>query len=69
MHGGTITGTVKARGAPDGRGRGRAAAMPTRSRRYKYVERLDYDQLRDFVVYVDSPVAASTVRRRRSNRR
>jgi plastocyanin len=48
---GTITGTVKAQAteAPGGRAGGGAYA----SRRYKFVERLDYDQLRDFVVYID----------------
>ena len=45
---GTIVGTVRARGAetaPTASGDGAYA-----SRRYKFVERLDYDQLRDFVV-------------------
>ncbi|MBI2511519.1 MAG: carboxypeptidase regulatory-like domain-containing protein [Opitutae bacterium] len=48
---GTITGTVIARGAtdaPDATG-GDAYA----SRRYKFVERVDYDQLHDFVVNIE----------------
>jgi plastocyanin len=53
---GTITGTV--RGAPP---KGAAAAEGEGggaydSRRYKYVEKIDYDHLRDFVVYIDQDV-------------
>ena len=48
---GTITGTVRAQGAePATTGSGGGAYA---SRRYKFVERVDYDQLRDFVVYID----------------
>lgn len=49
---GTINGTVRgapAAGAPDARAGGGAYD----SRRYKYVEKIDYDRLRDFVVYLD----------------
>jgi len=56
---GTITGTVKAQSAapaPTGGGGGDAYA----SRRYKFVERVDYDQLHDFVVYVDQPIPGAT---------
>jgi hypothetical protein len=51
---GIIVGTVRAHGTeePSGGAGGGAYA----SRRYKFVERLDYDQLRDFVVYVDQPI-------------
>ena len=55
---GTITGTVRAQGAEaaaPGSGGGAYA-----SRRYKFVERLDYDQLRDFVVYIDQPFPGAT---------
>ena len=59
VHGGTITGTVKAKGAPESAAGAAAGGDAYQSRRYKYAERLDYDQLRDFVVYVDSPVAGA----------
>lgn len=53
--GGTITGTVTAQGppAPVEAGGGGAYA----SRRYKFVEKLDYASLRDFVVNIDQLVA------------
>jgi plastocyanin len=51
---GTITGTVHAQGAPEAADAGGNGAYA--SRRYKFVERIDYDQLRDFVVHIDSPV-------------
>ncbi len=56
---GTITGTVTARGpsTPGEAGGGGAYS----SRRYKFVEKIDYDSLRDFVVNIDqlvSPPAA-----------
>jgi len=48
---GTITGTVHAQSAePAATGGGGGAYA---SRRYKFVERVDYEQLRDFVVYID----------------
>lgn len=55
---GTITGTVKARSAQEETGGGGGGAYA--SRRYKFVERLDYDQLRDFVVYVDHTFTGKT---------
>lgn len=48
---GTITGTVTARGAPEVAGGGGGDKYA--SRRYKFVERLDYSKLSDFIVYVD----------------
>ena len=55
---GTITGTVKAQGvAPAGGGAGGGAYA---SRKYKFVERLDYNQLRDFVVYIDQVIPGAT---------
>ena len=53
---GTIAGTVRAAPPP-------GAAEPAgggayESRRYKFAEKIDYDHLRDFVVYVDQPVTA-----------
>lgn len=58
LQGGTITGTVQARGAAAAPGG--AAGDAYGSRRYKFVERLDYDQLTDFVVYVDQPTPGAT---------
>ena len=52
---GTITGTVEAvaPAPPDSAG----AAGAYASRRYKFVDKLDYEQLKDFVVYIDQLVA------------
>ncbi|QYM80363.1 hypothetical protein K0B96_07070 [Horticoccus luteus] len=54
--GGTITGTVSAKGmlptSDAGEGGGAYA-----SRRYKFVEKMDYVHLRDFVVSIDEPMA------------
>lgn len=53
---GTITGTVRAQpAAAANEGAGDSAYG---SRRYKFVERVDYDRLQDFVVSIDGPVAA-----------
>lgn len=55
---GTISGTVGATppaGAPESAGGGGAYD----SRRYKFAERIDYERLRDFIVYVDQPVMAA----------
>lgn len=55
---GTITGHVAARavaGTGDGGGGGAYA-----SRRYKFVERIDYDHLSDFVVYIDQVIPHTT---------
>jgi plastocyanin len=53
---GTIAGTVRAlppAGLPESTGGGGGYD----SRRYKFAERIDYEHLRDFVVYIDQPVA------------
>ena len=55
---GTITGTVSARGAPEAAGP--AGAGNYQSRRYKFAEKVDYDRLTDFVIYVDEPLANVT---------
>jgi len=55
---GTITGTVRAQGAEPATGGAGGDAYA--SRRYKFVERLDYDQLRDFVVYIDQRFPGGT---------
>ena len=51
---GTITGTVRAHGAKLASEQGGSDAYA--SHRYKFVEKLDYDQFRDFVVYLDQPM-------------
>jgi plastocyanin len=58
LWGGTITGTI--RGVPPTSPAGAAAASGAYdSRRYKYVEKIDYDHLRDFVVYIAQPMPES----------
>jgi plastocyanin len=52
---GSITGTVSARG-PEGAPAGSAGGGEYQSRRYSLAERVDYDHLHDFVVYVDQAV-------------
>lgn len=52
---GTIVGTVRAKGAPEAAEAG-GGDSSYGSRRYKFVERIDYEQLRDFVVYIDQPM-------------
>lgn len=58
LHCGTITGTVQAKGVSPAAGNPAGDAYA--SRRYKFIDRLDYDQLRDFVVYIDQPVPGVT---------
>ena len=53
LQAGSISGTVKAKGAPVAKENGTDGYA---SRRYKFVEKLDYDQFQDFVVYLDQPV-------------
>ena len=55
---GTITGTIKASGAPTPEGA--AGAGNYQSRRYKFAEKVDYDRLTDFVIYLDAPIASVT---------
>ena len=52
---GTITGLVSARGAPEVTEAGGGGSY--QSRRYKFAEKVDYDRLTDFVIYVDEPLA------------
>src|SRR5688572_1692705 len=51
----SIIGTVRGL-PPKGDAGQKAGGGAYESRRYKYVEKIDYDQLRDFVVYVDQPM-------------
>jgi plastocyanin len=53
---GTITGIVRAQGAVIDEGEG-AGSGNYQSRRYKFAEKVDYDRLTDFVVYLDEPMA------------
>lgn len=55
--GGTITGTVKGKGAPLPETAGGSGNY--QSRRYKFAEKVDYDALTDFVIYVDEPKLVS----------
>ncbi|MDO8543281.1 MAG: carboxypeptidase regulatory-like domain-containing protein [Opitutaceae bacterium] len=54
VHAGSIAGTVRA--APPALAANGAGAGAYESRRYKFVEKIDYDRLRDFVVYIDQVV-------------
>jgi plastocyanin len=54
--GGSIVGTVRAL-PPRADGAQPPGGGAYGSRRYKYVEKIDYAQLRDFVVYVDQPMS------------
>lgn len=56
LQAGSITGTVKAKGATVASDSGADAYG---SRRYKFVEKINYDQFRDFVVYLDQAVAGA----------
>src|SRR5215510_2837282 len=55
---GNIIGTVRAEG--------KAGAQSTSadgkydSRKFKFVERVNYDELRDFVVYIDGPLGTNS---------
>jgi plastocyanin len=51
---GTIVGTV--RGQPPAVEQTGGSGGAYDSRRYKYVEKIDYEHLRDFVVYIDQPM-------------
>jgi plastocyanin len=58
LSGGTITGLVNAKGAPEAAEAGGDGGYA--SRRYKFAERLDYDHLTDFVIYIDETLANIT---------
>jgi plastocyanin len=57
---GTITGTIRAEGKPgtDGDSAGGGAYA---SRKFKFVERVNYSELHDFVVYLEGPVGGKPV--------
>src|SRR5262245_4835975 len=50
--GGTIVGTVRAEGKPEAEDQAGGAGKYD-SRKYKFVERVNYAEMRDFVVYVE----------------
>jgi plastocyanin len=56
---GTISGTVRAQGK-DGTGDA-AGGGKYDSRKFKFAERIDYAELRDFVVYIDGPLGTNVV--------
>jgi plastocyanin len=53
-HSGEIRGTVRAEGKPEVSGD--AAGGKYDSRKYKFVERVNYAELRNFVVYIEGPL-------------
>lgn len=65
MAAGTISGTMRAKGATEAAEAGGDGAYG--SRRYKFVERIDYDQLQDFVVSIDQPVSLAPASANASN--
>jgi len=65
--GGTITGTVKAEGkagTTEATGGGGGAYA---GRKFKFVERIDYTALQDFVVYIEGPLQSTNVHPRLTN--
>jgi len=54
---GSITGSVRGVAPTGGGEAGGGGAYD--SRRYKFAEKIDYDRLRDFVIYIDQPMPAS----------
>ena len=58
---GTITGRVRAEGRVVDADGGSAAAGAYASRKYKFVERVDYAAMRDFTVFIQGRVGTNTV--------
>src|SRR5579871_1003470 len=58
-YGGTIVGTVRAHGKEEA-GEG-VAGGAYESRKFKFAEKVDYDDLHDFIMYVDQPLAEKPV--------
>lgn len=57
VNAGTITGVVNAEGKPGTEAS--AAGGKYESRQFKFVERVNYEEMRDFVVYIDGPAGAT----------
>lgn len=55
---GTIHGKVTAQARPEGMADIEAGKYE--NRKYKFLERIDYDSLKDFVVYIDQPVPGAS---------
>lgn len=53
---GTIIGTVKAQPKPELAEAGAAAGGKYESRKFKFVETVKYDDIKEFVVFIDSPM-------------
>jgi hypothetical protein len=56
---GTLTGTIRAEGKPGTEPDAQTGGYA--SRKYKFAERVDYSELRDFVVYIDGPLGGKPV--------
>ena len=56
---GNITGTVRAQGKPVPESA--AAGGSYDSRKYKFAERVNYEEFRDFIVYIEGPVGAKPI--------
>jgi plastocyanin len=54
---GTIVGTVRAEGKTDAQSEEAGGAYA--SRKYKFAEKVDYDAMRDFIVYIKGPVGTN----------
>lgn len=57
---GTITGTVRARGK-EAADAGAFGGGKYESRQFKFVERVNYEEMRDFVIYIEGAVGAKPV--------
>jgi plastocyanin len=55
-HAGTIVGTVKAQPRPELAEGGAAGGGKYESRKFKFVETVKYDEIKEFVVFIDSPM-------------
>src|SRR5262249_30055994 len=55
---GTIFGTVHAQGKAASQDEGSSGAYT--SRKYKFAERINYEDLKDFVVYIDGPMGTNS---------
>src|ERR1044071_4853961 len=58
-HAGTITGTIRAQGK-EGADK-EVATGKYDSRKFKFVERINYAELHDFIVYIDQPATNKPV--------
>jgi len=58
-HAGTITGKVSAEGKPEAAEEGEDGAYS--SHKYRFAERINYAELRDFVVYLEGPVGGQPI--------